>query len=177
MFEETMDPKAEEALAKLSDQEWADLIVALTRYAFSVSRNLRWRTNSPLELPGGETVDSIVSKAIEKLYSGDREWHPDEQPDLNRYLQGVIDSLLNHLAEAQENVMLRGVPEPGSKEAPDWESGYSKRERAADWLVPTSSSPRLFSSAKNKRHWRTTPSSCLLRSARTIPFSWMCLRR
>jgi hypothetical protein len=95
-------------------------------------------------LPGGETVDSIVSKAVEKLYSGDRDWSPDKQPDLRRYLEGVIDSLLNHLAEAQENVLLTAVPEPGSKDAPSWETGSPRRDRAADWLVPNSGSPEAI---------------------------------
>lgn len=136
-----MDPKAEEALARISDQEWKDLILALARYTLSVSRNLRWRTRNPVELPGGETVDSIVSKAIEKVYSGERAWHPDAHPDLKKYLRDVIDSLLSHLAESQENVLLRAVPEPDSRDAPAWESGSEERERAADWLVGGSRSP------------------------------------
>jgi hypothetical protein len=133
--------RAYEAISRISDDEWRGIAVELERYALSVSRHLRWRTNNALELPGGETVGSIVSKAIEKLFSGDRDWDPETQPEIKDYLKGVIDSLLNHLAESQENTLTTVVPKPGSKDAPAWERGSSKRDPEADWLVPASRSP------------------------------------
>lgn len=69
-----MNRKANEAVCRISTDEWRGIALELERYALSVSRNLRWRTRNPVELPGGETIDSIVSKAVEKLFSGDREW-------------------------------------------------------------------------------------------------------
>ena len=74
-------------------------------YALSVSRNLRWRTKNAVELPGGETVGSIVSLAIERVLKGERSWNPRTQPDLKRFLMDVIDSLLNHLATGIDNTM------------------------------------------------------------------------
>lgn len=136
-----MRSKAYEVISRIADDEWRSIALELERHALSVSRNLRWRTKNALELPGGETVDSIVSKAIEKLFSGERDWDPEAQPDLRAYLKGVIDSLLNHLAQSQENTLITLVPEPGSKNAPSWEQGSSKRDPAADWLVPPSRSP------------------------------------
>ena len=134
-----MNRKAYEAVCRISNDEWGGIALELERYALSVSRNLRWRTLNPVELPGGETIDSIVSKAVEKLFSGDREWDPDREPDIKKYLRGVIDSLLNHLAESKENTLL--APEPESPDAPAWESGSQKRDPAADWLVPARPSP------------------------------------
>ena len=64
------------AISEISDEEWQQIILDLGWYAVSVSRRLRWRTKNPIDLPRGETVDSIVSKALEKLFSGDREWDP-----------------------------------------------------------------------------------------------------
>lgn len=136
-----MNLKAHEAVSKISDDEWRGIALELERYAFSVSRSLRWRTRNPTELPGGETVDSIVSKAIEKLFVGDRDWEPDKEPNIKNYLKGVIDSLLNHLAESKENTLLTAVTKPGSVDAPAWEGGSPKRDPAADWLVPTRPSP------------------------------------
>jgi hypothetical protein len=106
-----------------------------------MSRRLRWRTRNAQELPGGETVDSIAWKAIEKVFLGERDWDPESDPDITKYLMGVIDSLLNHLAESQENTLMTIPPEPGSVDAAAWESGSSKRDPASDWLIPASSSP------------------------------------
>ena len=90
-------------------------------------------------------MDSIVSKAIEKLYTGERDWDPEKQPNLERYLQRVIHSLLNHLATSDENVIVTAAPEPASKDAPNWETGSPKRDPATDWLVhPARSSEALL---------------------------------
>lgn len=130
-----------EAVSQISDDEWRKIALELERYALSVSRNLRWRTRNPVELPGGETVTSIVSKAIEKLFSGEREWDHEREPDIRTYLRGVIDSLLNHLAESQDNTLVTVAPEPGSTNYPAWESGSQKRDPSVDWLVPPNRSP------------------------------------
>lgn len=115
----------------------------LTRHALSVSRCLRWRTRNSEELPGGETVGSIVSKAIEKLL-GDRNWKPDEEPNVEKYLQGVIDSLLNHLAVSEDNVRVFALPEPGSNIVFNWERGSLKQDPAANWLIRPSPSPEAI---------------------------------
>ncbi|MEK6285607.1 MAG: hypothetical protein AABO57_07695 [Acidobacteriota bacterium] len=86
-------------------------------------------------------MDSIVSRAIEKLFVGDRDWEPEKEPNIKNYLKGVIDSLLNHLAESKENTLLTAVPKPGSVDSTAWEGGSPKRDPAADWLVPTRPSP------------------------------------
>lgn len=136
-----MNREAYEAITRISPDEWHNIALELERYALSVSRNLRWRTRNPVELPGGETVTSIVSKAIEKLFSGEREWNHHTEPDIRKYLRDVIDSLLNHLAESQDNKLVTIAPEPGSKSYPAWESGSQKRDPAVDWLVPPDRSP------------------------------------
>jgi hypothetical protein len=133
--------EAYEAVSRISDNEWREIALDLERYALSVSRNLRWRTRNPVELPGGETVTSIVSKAVEKLFSGDREWDPEKEPDIRKYLRGAIDSLLNHLAESQDNTLITVAPEPGSPDYPAWESGSRKQDPVVDWLVPPKRSP------------------------------------
>lgn len=133
--------EAYEVVSRISDDEWRKIALELGRYALNVSRSLRWRTRNPVELPGGETVTSIVSKAIEKLFSGEREWDPHKEPDLKKHLRGVIDSLLNHLAESLDNTMVTVAPEPDSADFPAWESGSQKRDPSVDWLVPPDRSP------------------------------------
>jgi hypothetical protein len=107
------------ALIHLSPEELDQLRLQVGRYAFSKSRRLRWRTGSTIELPGGETVFSIVSKAFEKLISGERGWNPAEQPSLQRHLESVVDSLLSHLVESADNKLLAKLPthEAGLEEA------------------------------------------------------------
>jgi hypothetical protein len=136
-----VNSKAYEAVCRISDDEWREIALDLERYALSVSRNLRWRTRNPVELPGGETVTSMVSKAIEKLFAGDRDWDPEREPDIRKYLRGVIDSLLNHLADSLDNTLITVAPEPASPDYSAWESGSQKSDPAADWLVPPDRSP------------------------------------
>ncbi len=136
-----MNKEAYELVSRISDDEWRKIALELGRYALNVSRNLRWRTRNPVELPSGETVTSIVSKAIEKLFSGEREWDPHKEPDLKKHLRGVIDSLLNHLAESLDNTLVTVAPEPDSADFPAWESRSQKRDPSVDWLVPPDRSP------------------------------------
>jgi hypothetical protein len=133
--------KTYEALSKISDDEWREIALDLERHALSKSRNLRWRTRSTLELPGGETVNSIVSAAIEKVFSGERNWDPEKDPDIKRYLRAVIDSLINHLVESPDNVLVRAAPQPGTADYVAWEKGSRQRDPTADWLVPPDRSP------------------------------------
>jgi DNA-directed RNA polymerase specialized sigma24 family protein len=107
-----LSQEARAALAQLSDDALQTLILELGRYALSVSSRLYWRTGNAVDLPRGETVDSIVSKALTKVLSGERRWNPQTAPDLQTYLMGVIDSLLNHLAQHKDNTTLRAVPRP-----------------------------------------------------------------
>ena len=85
----------------MSEAELGNLIKELGRYALSVSRSKpRWRTDDPVNLPRGESVDSIVSLAFEKLLTGERVWNPEKEPELKSYLMGVIDSLVESLVPA-----------------------------------------------------------------------------
>jgi hypothetical protein len=103
---------AHQALARLSEADLGKMIKELGRYALSVSRSKpRWRTNDPMNLPRGESVDSIVSLAFEKVLTGERVWHPDKEPDLKRYLMGVIDSLLSHLSRHKDNTAVSAMPD------------------------------------------------------------------
>ena len=108
-----MSQEARAALAQLSDDALQTLILELGRYALSVSSRLYWRTGNAVDLPRGETVDSIVSKALTQVLSGERRWNPQTAPDLQKYLMGVIDSLLSHLAQHKDNTTLRAVPRLG----------------------------------------------------------------
>lgn len=135
--------KATRLMSAMTTADWKRLLLRLQWYAFSVSRPLRWRTGAVTNngaLPNGETVDSIVSKAIEKVLSGERDWNPDERPDLAKYLMDVIDSLLSHLFESKDNEIFtrtRDYDDEGG-ELPEWEYEDTNREVGPEtaWLCP-----------------------------------------
>jgi hypothetical protein len=107
-----MPQTAREVLARMSEDELAELILRLGRYALGESNRLRWRTSDSVELPGGETIDSIVSLALEKTLSGERRWNSETQPKLQEYLMDVIDSLLSHLATGRDNSLFTKTTSP-----------------------------------------------------------------
>lgn len=102
------------------------MIKELGRYALSVSRSKpRWRTDDPMNLPRGESVDSIVSLAFEKVLTGERAWNPAKEPELKIYLMGVIDSLLSHLSRHKDNTAVTTMPEhaePVERGDSDWQA-------------------------------------------------------
>jgi hypothetical protein len=143
---ETMPQSARDMFARMSEDELADLILRLGYYALRESNRLRWRTGNSVELPGGETVDSIVSLALEKTLSGEREWNPETHPKLQEYLMDVIDSLLNHLATGRDNSLFTkvtssdvdGVDNEGDKCSPN------VSEYHVEWLTRGRASPETL---------------------------------
>jgi hypothetical protein len=128
-------------LAKLTDEQIGRLAKELGWYALSVSNKLYWRTRNSVELPKGETIDSIVSLAFEKLYSGEREWEPQKDPDLKKYLMDVIDSLLYHLSTSKDNTLLSGTSDVTGQKEIDWEAGSKERRPEREWLVASGRTP------------------------------------
>jgi len=123
------------ALAQLTEAQWSRLILELGFYALSVSKQLLWRTGNPVELPNGETVDSVVSLALEKVLTGERHWKPQQAPELKKYLMDVIDSLLNHLATGTENTTLQTLPQTSRRGEPSWDSRMSEWPPDTPWMA------------------------------------------
>ena len=133
------------------------LVKELIAFAIKRSKELRWRTGSSLELPGGETPQSIVSLAIVRAVEGTRQWDPDTHPDLGWYLKGVIRSLLNHLATSRENTLFKAVPD---SEEPESSLRYADTDatefNGAEWLarVPATPEEDLFAKKRlNEEEW------------------------
>lgn len=87
---------------------WEEKIPRLLLYASLKAKKKRWRSVFDGHLPEGKESQDVVFHAIEKVLSGERSWNPQEQPDLFRYLTGIIDSDLSHLSEGLENKVLLG---------------------------------------------------------------------
>jgi hypothetical protein len=137
--------EAQKLLARMSDGKIEFLILRLGRYANRESKRLDWRTGNSNELPDGETDDSIVSKAFERVLSGKRKWNPENDPDFAKYMMDVIDSLLSHLVNSKDNTMFGPPPEEGSADEAAWHGASPrhgrKYERSAEWMTQTAASP------------------------------------
>ena len=81
---------------------WAEVGVRLVAHATWKARNLRWRTGHSWELAAGKTPEDIAAEAIAKVLDGTRAWDP-EKMALLPFMQGVVDSLMSHLAESLDN--------------------------------------------------------------------------
>jgi len=136
-----LNAEARAHLAKLTDKQIGRLAKELGWYAVSVTTKLFWRTRNSMELPNGETIASIVSLAFEKLYSGDRKWEPQKDPDLKKYLMGVIDSLLYHLSTSKDNTLLSATSDVTRQTGSDWEAGSKERRPEREWLVVSARTP------------------------------------
>jgi DNA-directed RNA polymerase specialized sigma24 family protein len=87
---------------ELQRVDWADVGVRLAAYATWKARNLQWRTGRTDILAGGKTPEDLAADAILKVLAGERAWDP-SRGALLPYLEGVVDSLMNHLAASLDN--------------------------------------------------------------------------
>lgn len=139
--------EARRILEEMSNDEFDRLVLHLSRYTLRETSRLQlgWRTGSAVDLPGGETYESIVYQAIEKAWAGERNWNPEQEPVFKNYLMNVIDSLVSHLFTGKDNTMFRMEPAEGSDDMRAWEGASRqherKHERGADWMVRQPVSP------------------------------------
>ena len=92
-----------EILKKLKESDWSDILPRLVLYAEFKVRRLYWRTKEKNTLPDGSTAEDLAQQAIELVFSGDRRWAPDKNPDILLYLKGVVDSLVSHAVKSYEH--------------------------------------------------------------------------
>ena len=136
-----------DTLRLLQEADWTDIGVRLTAYATWKARNYRWRTRRPGTLAAGKTAEDVARDAIVKVLEGTRAWDPGRGP-LLPFLQGVVDSLMSHLAASGDNARRehwrdelpeRGAPGQGDHStAVDLIDGLRRmleRERADDLLA------------------------------------------
>ncbi|GMV90908.1 MAG: hypothetical protein AMXMBFR82_06860 [Candidatus Hydrogenedentota bacterium] len=93
----------------LEQQPWEEIILGLDKYALQKARRLYWPTASGrLDiLAKGASPTDIAREAIARLFEGTRDWDPDKEPDVLRYLKSVVDSLMSALVESAEVAEVR----------------------------------------------------------------------
>lgn len=158
-----MRQDAHQALAQLSEAALGTMIKELGRYALSVSRSKpRWRTDDPMNLPRGESVDSIVSLAFEKVLTGERDWNPEKEPELKTYLMGVIDSLLSHLSRHKDNTAVTAMPETAEP------AGVGQGE-GSTWQAQPPADPETALLVREQRQYEAQAMQLLLDTSRDDP--------
>ncbi len=79
-----------------------------------------WRGvwNGPV--PGGKLAEDFVHDALRDVMFGKRQWNPETVPDFYRFLCGVVDSKISHLAQRQENIREERSPALATESEPDF---------------------------------------------------------
>ena len=102
-----------DTIPDLSSDEWSELAERLSLYATRKMSKLFWRGVPAWRgghAPGGIEPQDLAAEAIVSVIDGSRKWDPAAHPDFRRFLEGVIDSKVNHLAESADNRMTRREP-------------------------------------------------------------------
>ena|SRR5262245_8728732 len=133
--------QARDLLERMSDDEQEKMILELGYYASKVRNEYQWRTKDRESLPKGETINSVVSLALEKVFAGERRWNPAQQPEFMKFMRDVIDSLINHLARSKDNALLTPAPEKGSDDEQGWHTGSEKARHNTEWLARNEVTP------------------------------------
>lgn len=107
----------EDIIKILDGYDWEEVIIKMTAYVVNICR---WRR---YKLPGGLEEEDIVMTAIGKVYTYERKWDPEKEPDLLNYLQGVINSIIsNELnAVAAGNIPLKELPAASDQTIEQWD--------------------------------------------------------
>lgn len=97
----------------LSEDDWSELTERLSLYAARRMSKLFWRgvpARRGGRAPGGVEPHDLAAEAIVSIIDGSRQWDSAAHPDFQRFLQGIIDSKVSHLAESAENRLTRREP-------------------------------------------------------------------
>jgi RNA polymerase sigma factor (sigma-70 family) len=98
------------------EADWESIGKALTAYAIRKAARYIWRSKNPLDLPKGFSPEDVAHEAITRVWEHEkRKWDPQKNPELLKYLEGVVDSLIwSHLkSEDHEKTVYFPTDETG----------------------------------------------------------------
>jgi len=134
-------------LQRLREQPWEEIILKLDAYALYKARKKYWPSASRdgHVLLGGCSPQDVVREAIRRVFEGSRKWDPEKEPDLLKYLKGVVDSILSAMVNSAENREIR-VPSSYEESDPaDYEDGRNRSHAVeSGGLHQRSPSPREY---------------------------------
>jgi hypothetical protein len=83
-------------LELLDAHDWQPTITRLVAYVVMLCRLHQYK------LPGQTQPEDVVVEAIEKVYGGERNWDPEKDKDLGRYMASVVKSMMSNLMESKQ---------------------------------------------------------------------------
>lgn len=86
---------SDETLSLLVNNDWETTIPNLFLHTLG---RLKGKT-----VPGCFTADDYIQEAYERVHNGERNWNPNQDPDLTKYLASVIDSLISASIKSKYN--------------------------------------------------------------------------
>lgn len=108
----------------VQDVDWESLVPRLTLYSAMMLRSKGKPEMSSLATDYAHT-------AIQKVLSGERKWDKAKQPDLLRYLLGVVSSLISNDMRRQKLAPMEFVGSQELAQFPDTNSDDEKLEQLA----------------------------------------------
>lgn len=116
-------------LQRLKEQPWEKIILKLDAYALHKARRKYWPSGSSdgHTLIGGCSPQDVAREAIRRVFEGGRKWDPEKDPDLLKYLKGVVDSILSAMVDSVEN---REVRAPSFYDESDPADDEDRRNRS-----------------------------------------------
>jgi DNA-directed RNA polymerase specialized sigma24 family protein len=110
----------DEIIDLLDSHDWSASILKLTAYAVSLCRLKRIALSSGLE------PEDLVMEAIEKVYSGERNWNHLLEPDLHRFLLSVVKSILSNKSTSKDARIQGRMSEGGMAMVPAYDEAESE---------------------------------------------------
>ena len=89
-------PPSEDILARLHNADWKKIYPKLIAFT-------KWRLSRGYRLRRGLKPKDIVQEAITSVAEGRRNWNPARDPDLTKYLAGVISGLISNESNLVEH--------------------------------------------------------------------------
>lgn len=105
----------------MSKADWNTIGRQLVGYAERRAKRYSWQSGDPSLLAGGNLPEDIAQKVIEKAFSGERNWDPDEidlLPWLFAQVRSEISNLYWNLVRQRESLMIPPPGEAGEEEEP-----------------------------------------------------------
>ncbi|MXZ17784.1 MAG: hypothetical protein F4069_03415 [Rhodothermaceae bacterium] len=127
-----MEPATLTVQEHLDSEDWEALYPRLLNYARKKANILSF-LQVPGGLPLGNTYKDLVQDALTKVFTGDRKWNPNRNPDLYVYLTSVIDSLFSGLLGKADH-RYRDPRDPSEIEG-SYEADYNDCFEALEMLV------------------------------------------
>jgi DNA-directed RNA polymerase specialized sigma24 family protein len=85
---------------KLDNHSWEESITKLMGYA---KLQIDLQKMKGRKFPVDRNIEDVVYEAIEKVYSEDRKWNPQEEPDLHRFLLSTVKSVIDNTVKLQDS--------------------------------------------------------------------------